>query len=127
MQELIQRIQNDIFTLGISGKTEWMFWKYTISTRLALLCWPWTIILQFAWWITHFFSFCGTFKSFFSIFDLGSGTTKAVQRKKFMFSWKIRPNPFTSGRMTCGNARVFPSQSCKILAYDDQFRFLYTR
>ena len=70
-----------------------------------------------------FFPFCGTFKSFFSNFGLGSGTTKAAQRNKFMFSWKIRPNPFTSRQMTCGIARVLPSQSCKILPYDDQFRF----
>ena len=70
-------------------------------------------VLQFAWWITHFFLFA-VHSNLFSIFGLGSGTTKAVPRNKFLFSWTIRPNPFTSRRMTCGIVSVLARSQPKL-------------
>ena len=85
-------------------------------------------ILQFAEWMTHFFLF-PVYLIFFSIFGLGSGTIKTVPRSKFLFSWTIRPNPFTSRRMTRGNvsglARSQPKGINSVFIHQIVFAFTW--
>ena len=104
-----------------------MFSTYTISIRLALLSRPWKIMLflfcSAVGLVNDIFSFLQYIQIFFSSFGLGSDAAKAVPRNKFLLTWTIRPNPFTSLRMTCGIVIVLARSKPKILAYDNQFCF----
>ena len=73
-------------------------WKCSVDLQLlSFSC----FVLRFVWRITHCILFA-VHSNLFSIFGLDSGITKAVPRSKFIFNWTIRPNPFTSQRMTSG-------------------------
>ena len=124
--------QNEIFSQGISYingvNVLDIYYLHKIGiAQLTLDNYPF-LVLFCSWpgeW--HIFSFLQYIQIFFSSFGLGSGTAKAVPRNKFLLTWTIRPNPFTSLRMTCGIVIVLARSKPKILAYDNQFCFLYTR